>query len=107
MIILIKYEIIRGKIEEYNSYNNTVYCYEYNEYGELIVYNQSHYKVAGVLEEKLYMIGDSSGVIPALKKGDMYLNLISPQDKLLSFDEIKKESEDSFIIFHGVNVYDL
>ena len=58
--------------------------YEYNVDGSLKVYNESPYKVANVLNEKLYlldvMIESSKERIIAVKRGDKFLNLISMQE---------------------------
>ena len=53
--------------------------------GNDIFYNQSPYKIAGIKDEKKYLIevsqGSSSSYVPAVKRGDKYLNLISMKEE--------------------------
>ena len=59
--------------------------YEKDKDGNDIFYNQSPYKVAGIKDEKRYLIrvrqDSNSGYIPAVKRGDKYLNLISMKEE--------------------------
>ena len=59
--------------------------YEKDEDGNDIFYNQSPYKVAGIKDEKRYLIkirqGSNSDYVPAVKRGDKYLNLISMKEE--------------------------
>lgn len=60
------------------------YVYQYNELGEKIIYNRSHFKVANVTNERMYLLrvgGDSlEGLIPAIKNGNKYINLVSMEE---------------------------
>ena len=71
--------------------------YEKDKDGNDIFYNQSPYKVAGIKDEKRYLIkvrqGSSSSYVPAVKRGDKYLNLISMKEEeivLKSNEEINE-----------------
>ncbi|MDY4051948.1 MAG: hypothetical protein SOY80_01140 [Bacilli bacterium] len=71
--------------------------YEKDKDGNDIFYNQSPYKVAGIKDEKRYLIrvrqDSNSGYIPAVKRGDKYLNLISMKEEeivLKSNEEINE-----------------
>ncbi len=59
--------------------------YEKDKDGNDIFYKQSPYKVAGIKDEKRYLIevsqGSSSSYVPAVKRGDKYLNLISMKEE--------------------------
>ena len=59
--------------------------YEKDKDGNDIFYNQSPYKVAGIKDEKRYLIkirqGSNSDYVPAVKRGDKYLNLISMKEE--------------------------
>ena len=55
-----------------------------DENGQVIIYNESHFKVAGIENEHRYFlstkltvdIGYSRGMIPAVKRGEQYLDLV-------------------------------
>ena len=71
--------------------------YEKDKDGNDIFYKQSPYKVAGIKDEKRYLIevsqGSSSSYVPAVKRGDKYLNLISMKEEeivLKSNEEINE-----------------
>lgn len=55
--------------------------FKLDEFGNRIIHNRSHFKVAGVEEEKLYLLtiysGSDERLIPAVKRDDKYLNLVS------------------------------
>ncbi len=53
-----------------------IYNFELDENGEMVEYNCSPYKLAGVLNEKLYLLRLS----PAVKKDNKFINLISNQE---------------------------
>lgn len=67
--------------------NGNLYTYrnrkwEQDSEGNYIDYYNSPYKVAGIVDEKRYLLeveqpDGFSGLIPAVKRGDKYLNLIS------------------------------
>ena len=54
------------------------------ENGDVIVYHQSHFKVAGIENERRYLLSivsvshgsGSDALIPAVKRGEQYLNLV-------------------------------
>lgn len=64
--------------------------WETDEEGNVIYYNVSHYKAANIVDEKRYLLrinqGGESCYIPAVKRGELYLNLVS-------MEEFKYESE--------------
>lgn len=55
-----------------------------DEKGDVIVYHQSHFKVAGIENERRYLLSivsvshgsGSDALIPAVKRGEQYLNLV-------------------------------
>ena len=55
-----------------------------DENGDIIIYYQSHFKVAGIENERRYLLSIMStaawsygeGLIPAVKRGEQYLNLV-------------------------------
>lgn len=55
-----------------------------DENGDVIVYRQSHFKVAGIENERRYLLeirstvngSSSDALIPAVKRGDQYLDLV-------------------------------
>ena len=69
--------------------------YEEDETGNKITHTESHFKAAGVTNEKRYMIKcrevisilGSTMYVPAIKSGDNYLNLLSTE--LLEFNPIQ------------------
>lgn len=74
------------KVFIYGSGANAYYRYDfqYNELGEKIIYNRSHFKVANVTNERMYLlrVGTDSlkGLIPAVKNGNKYINLVSMEE---------------------------
>ena len=78
--------------------------YEKDKDGNDIFYNQSPYKVAGIKDEKRYLIeirqGSNSDFVPAVKRGDKYLNLI-----LMKVEEIvlksNEEVNETFYTFYA------
>jgi hypothetical protein len=66
----------------YSQYPNR--RWEVNEAHEFINYNVSHFKAANIENEKRYLLrieqSSSSGYIPAVKRGDKYLNLVSMEE---------------------------
>ncbi len=69
--------------------------------GNDIFYNQSPYKVAGIKDEKRYLMcvqQDSNfNYVPAVKRGDKYLNLISMKEEEIIL-ESKEEINESWDI---------
>ncbi len=48
-----------------------------DENGEQIYYNESHFKVAGIQNERRYLLDCDNGLIPAVKRGEnLYLDLV-------------------------------
>lgn len=55
-----------------------------DENGQVIIYNESHFKVAGIENERRYFlstvcavyVGMERGLIPAVKRGEQYLDLV-------------------------------
>ena len=55
-----------------------------DENGDVIVYHQSHFRVAGIKDERRYFlstelsvyVGMERGLIPAVKRGEQYLDLV-------------------------------
>ncbi len=64
------------------------YVYEINENGEFVEYKDSHFKVADMSADKKYLIEinvpNNSGYIPAVKRGNKFLNLVSMEEFDLS-----------------------
>lgn len=58
---------------------------EVDEDGEVIYYEYSHYKAASIKDEKLYLLETCKKHyrIPAVKRGDGYLNLISMTEVII------------------------
>ena len=65
-------------------YQTTNREYIRDENGLVFIYNDSHFKVAGIENERRYLlstkmtvyIGWNTGLIPAVKRGDQYLDLV-------------------------------
>ncbi len=55
-----------------------------DENGEPICYSESHFKVAGIENERRYLLRTPSGYIPAVKRGEQYLDLVD--GKLIDYD---------------------
>ena len=78
--------------------------YEKDEDGNDIFYNQSPYKVAGIKDEKRYLIkirqGSNSDFVPAVKRGDKYLNLISMKEEEIVLKS-NEEVNETFYTFYS------
>ena len=80
--------------------------YELDENGELFYRYNSHYKEAKIIGEKRYLLwlayldnGPSRHkYIPAVKRGDKWLNLISMEEFTITNDEVKDQAEFDFFI---------
>ena len=84
------YRVKKGAREDvYDADGNLLYQTTDREYfrdanGQVIIYNESHFKVAGIENERRYFlsteltvfIGLSHGLIPAVKRGEQYLDLV-------------------------------
>lgn len=83
------YRVKEGEREDItDEYGNTI-SYTNREFfrdesGHVIIYQQSHFKVAGIENERCYLLGITStaylgftdALIPAVKRGEQYLNLV-------------------------------
>ena len=78
--------------------------YEKDKDGNDIFYNQSPYKVAGIKDEKRYLIkirqGSNSDFVPAVKRGDKYLNLISMKEEEIVLKS-NEEVNETFYTFYS------
>ena len=84
------YRVKEGAQEEIVDANGNVHYettnreYIRDESGQVIVYNDSHFKVAGIENERRYFlstklsvyVGRNRGLIPAVKRGEQYLDLV-------------------------------
>ena len=62
-----------------------------DENGEQIYYNESHFKVVGIEDERRYLL-DCNGLIPAVKRGDnLYLDLVD--GALIEYDPADDEHD--------------
>ena len=72
--------------------------------GNDIFYNQSPYKVAGIKDEKRYLIkirqGSNSDYVPAVKRGDKYLNLISMKEEEIVLKS-NEQINETFYTFYA------
>ena len=78
--------------------------YETGENGEPIEYNDNHYKVAGVANERRYLLHIrvdeiNSKYVPAIKHGDKYLNLVSMEEFDFSLGQIYEDQPVADITF--------
>ena len=78
--------------------------YEKDKDGNDIFYNQSPYKVAEIKDEKRYLIrvrqDSNSGYIPAVKRGDKYLNLISMKEEEIVLKS-NEQINETFYTFYA------
>lgn len=84
----IPYRVKEGWKEEVIDENGNAVLYENmelfrDENGKAIVYHESHFKVAGIENEARYLLatpmsadGSSFALIPAVKRGEQYLDLV-------------------------------
>ena len=76
------YRVKEGAQEEIVDANGNVHYettnreYIRDESGQVIVYNDSHFKVAGIENERRYFLDGGEGLIPAVKRGEQYLDLV-------------------------------
>lgn len=93
----IQYPNSNWKIDNnYNKLTNSYYgslC-EVNNEGDFIEYRQSYYKVAGVENERRYLLKDKEeNYVPAIKKDGKYINLLSMEEMDLPVDILKHATE--------------
>ena len=83
------YRVKEGATEEVTDENGHVITFHDREFfrdenGDAIIYHQSHFKVAGIENERRYLLSivsvshgsGSDALIPAVKRGEQYLNLV-------------------------------
>ena len=83
------YRVKEGAIEEVTDEDGHIIEFQDREFfrdenGDAIIYHQSHFKVAGIENERRYIVSIVSTVpglyggslIPAVKRGEQYLNLV-------------------------------
>ena len=93
----------RYKIDE-----NGGYHWETDETGKPIEYSVSHFKAAGIENETRYALPmKNGGHIPAVKRGDKYLNLISMEEFI--YDTQLSENNYPYTVMGGPpkKVFDL
>lgn len=90
----IRYTVEEGATEQAPDGNGNTVAYtdrrfERDESGQCVVRRDSHYKVAGIQDEKRYLLyvewrganeNTVGGYVPAVKRGNRYLNLVSMQE---------------------------
>lgn len=89
--------------------------FKYDENGDIISYRDSHFKAAGTGNERRYLLeitsiaelGRSHGYIPAVKRGDAYLNLVSMEELQFTPGMVSDRDAISDISFIPKNNFDL
>lgn len=89
--------------------------FEYDENGEVISYTDSHFRVRGMENEKRYLVrlelaislNRSSGYVPAVRRGDKMLNLISMQEMDYTPGMTSSEFPVADIYFLAKKTFDL
>ncbi len=82
-------------------------CWIVDENGEKICYSKSPYSVTQNLDKKKYLIESEDGYICAIKKNDVYVNLISLTEFDISKGDLEKEQAILGIVFVGKKRFDL
>ncbi len=81
--------------------NNSEKLWEVDENGKIKKYYSSPYKVRDIKNEKLYLIREKSlGSIPAVKRGDKFLNLVSNIEFEIIDGHIQNEQPIANIVFY-------
>ena len=108
------YDGRQWKLEDADEYGRVYYLnrrWEVDEDDEFIYYNNSHYKVANSGDEKRYLLrmeqGGSWYTIPAVKRGDKYLNLVSMEEMEYQHKIVSKKYSYAEIQFIHKREYDL
>ena len=83
------YRVKEGVREEITTETGDVFFYRNRDFfrdgnGQVIVYHQSHFKIAGIENERRYLLeitstaglGRTDALIPAVKRGEQYLDLV-------------------------------
>ncbi len=96
-------------VDETNSqpFPETDKCYKVDENGDKICYSKSPYSVTQNLDKKKYLIESEDGYICAIKKNDVYINLISLTEFDISKGDLEKEQAILSVAFYGNKRFDL
>lgn len=85
--------------------------WEVDDDGQFIYYNKSEYEVAGIEEDRCYLLTTRQKgrelEIPAVKKGDKYLNLISMEEFEYKEEYEKIEQAARSMMFIGKSYFNL
>ena len=110
-------EGLKEEVTDENGHVTTFYDREFFrvESGHVIIYQQSHFKVAGIENERRYILSIVSTVpglyggsrIPAVKRGEQYLNLVD--GNLMDYEPGMESATYAVadIIFIGKSYFDL
>ncbi len=108
------YEGRQWKIEEADDYGRIYYPnrrWEIDEDGDFIYYDISHFKVASIENEKRYLLRikqeGSTYTIPAVKRGEKYLNLVSMEEMEYEYEIASEKYSYAYISFFCKKEYDL
>ena len=94
---------------EYTPYYNRNRIYEADGDGQFIFHTDSPYKIANIVDERRYLLDIDSkhgNYIPAVKRGDKYLNLVSMEEFEYN-NTLDSESFPCFFIGISHRGYDL
>lgn len=111
------YRVKEGVNEEVVDENGNLIAQSFNrefirdENGQVIVYNESHFKVAGIENERRYFlstvcavyVGYTRGSIPAVKRGEQYVDLVNGA----IIDDYEPGMESTYAIADTGFLYDL
>ena len=91
--------------------------FKYDENGDIISYRDSHFKVAGIENERRYLLEITSIIehsnrfpfrhIPAVKRGDAYLNLVSMEELVFTPGMVSDHDAISKVDFIVKKYFDL
>ncbi len=87
------YRYSEGGWRKYVGENNGEPVYETDENRNLIYYHKSPYKLAGVLNERKYLLLAQEAYVPAIKTQDKFVNLITIEEFSIENDSWKQEHE--------------
>ncbi len=90
-------ENLQWKKSNIKKYDYEEILCEVNENGDYVFYDVSHYKAANIENEKRYLLNARGSYIPAVKRNDKYLNLISMLEISYSKDLTIKECSAFFL----------
>ena len=83
--------------EDSTDLTEKIKTYERDETGNIMEYNVSHFKAANIKDENRYLLNTHWGWMPAVKRGDEFLNLISMQEMVYSSEARVSVASISFI----------